>query len=212
MNEGLKKLVIGGAAGAGGYYLGKKMGESSSASTLKRFRWMPSIILAYAVAHFAIEGPRGCFDYLKQSNTNETKVKIEALNKGINIYGGKDIGDTSKDMSEDYVNVVQSYLVKMASYTAKIDSSQHVPKYSNTSSDEQKTYRRYANHEGRIRTLETKVEDIYQTNSRNYVSPYTQQNLKQRYVNRTPIVKNKGKRELVARHQNTRRQKGFYEW
>jgi hypothetical protein len=100
MGDKLTSIFTHGVAAGGGYFLGKKsLGNKIVHSNLFS-RFIPTVIVAYGIAHFAINFPNSLFEYKEISNNNETKVllqkdssekqlKDKALDKGFDIYGTK---------------------------------------------------------------------------------------------------------------------------
>lgn len=89
MNDTTKSILTHTAVGLGGFYFGRKGSTPVERSKNIFSRFIPTLIIAYGVAHFAINTPGEFFDYKKQSDNNETRVKEKALDKGINIYDNK---------------------------------------------------------------------------------------------------------------------------
>lgn len=108
MKDITKSLLTHGAAVVGGYWFGRKGATPAERSKNIFSRFIPTLIIAYGITHFAINTPSAFFDYQKQSNNNETKLKEKALEKGINIYDNKtkEFDDLQKQF-ESYKNDIE---------------------------------------------------------------------------------------------------------
>ncbi len=105
MGDTLKNILTHGAAAVGGFYFGSKNATPGERSKNIFSRFIPTLIIAYGITHFAINTPGEFFDYMKQVNNNSTEVRKLEIEKKVEIYDDKinKLDDTQKQL-EDYFN------------------------------------------------------------------------------------------------------------
>lgn len=139
MGDTLKNILTHGAAALGGFYVGSKNATPAEKSKNIFSRFIPTLIIAYGITHFAINTPRELFNYLTHRDDNYTEIKKLEIEKNVGIYDDKvnKLFDKQKQL-EDYFNN------KMKN-KSNIDASQN----------------------SKIRGIEKKLNDISYSSSKN---------------------------------------------
>lgn len=110
MGDTLKNILTHSAAAVGGFYFGSKRASPAERSKNIFSRFIPTLIIAYGITHFAINTPGEFFDYLRQRDNNSTKIReIEIKNK-IDVYDDKinKIDDTQKQLENYFKTEIQN--------------------------------------------------------------------------------------------------------
>jgi hypothetical protein len=104
MSDTIKNILTHGAAAVGGFYFGSKSATPAERSKNIFSRFIPTLIIAYGITHFAINTPEEFFEYLKQIDKNETEIKKLEIEKKVDLYDDKinELDDTQKQL-ENYL-------------------------------------------------------------------------------------------------------------
>ncbi len=87
MKDTMKSLLTHGAAVVGGYWFGRKGATPAERSKSIFSRFIPTLIIAYGITHFAINTPSEFFEYQKQVNKNDTEIRKLEIEKGVDYNG-----------------------------------------------------------------------------------------------------------------------------